>query len=214
MSMSPTTVSTRSRLLLALVALLAVLAAACGDDGGDGDDGASGDDAADAGDDATTSTTTTLPGTTQPIPETGEAVVDLQISVVEFGDAGFVTIVNQGEDDVDLNGVNICQFPNYADLGTIVDGGVLAAGASVDVAAEHWGGLDIATGEAALYDGSDFGSADAILSYVQWGDAGHQRASVAVEAGLWPSTDDFVTPDPAFNNIESGGFAADPESWS
>lgn len=205
-------ISTRSRLLFALVAVLALFVAACGDDGdGDGDDGAPGDDGAAVDD---TTTTTTLPGTTQPIPDEGEALVDLQISVVEFGDAGFVTIVNQGEDDVDLNGINLCQFPNYMDLGTIVDGGVIAAGASLDIAAEHWGGLAAASGEAALYEGADFGSPDGMLSYVQWGEGGHQRASVAVEAGLWPSVDEFVTPDPAFNNIESGGFAADPESWS
>lgn len=204
--------STRTRLLLAFVAVLALLAAGCGDDSDDGDAG--GDDGANVDDSSTTSTTTTEPGTTQPIPEAGAALVDLQVSLVEFGAEGFVTIVNQGDDDADLNGIFLCQFPTYVDLGTIVDGGVLAAGASIDIAADNWGGLDAASGEAALYNGDDFGSPDAMLSYVQWGEGGHQRASVAADAGLWPTADDFVTPDPAFNNIESGGFTADPESWS
>lgn len=203
---------TRAR-LIALLAALALLAAACGDDSG-GDDQAGGDDGAPSDETSTTSTTTTEPGTTQPIPDAGEALVDLQLSVVEFGPDGFVTIVNQGDEDVDLNGINLCQFPTYLDLGTVVDGGVLAAGTSVDIAAEHWGGLDAASGEAALYEGSNFASPDGMLSYVQWGAGGHERASVAAAAGLWPSADAFVTPDPAFNNIESGGFAADPESWS
>ncbi|MDW3220884.1 MAG: hypothetical protein R8F63_19955 [Acidimicrobiales bacterium] len=207
-------VSTRARLAV-LFAVLALVAAACGDDGGGGgDDQAGGDDGVVTDETTTTSTTTTVPGTTQPIPDDGTALVDLQVSVVEFGDEGFVTIVNQGDEDVDLNGINLCQFPNYQDLGTIVDGATLAAGASIDIAAEHWGGLDAASGEAALYEGSNFGSPDGMLSYVQWGEGGHERASVAADAGLWPSADAFVTPDPAFNNIESGGFAADPESWS
>lgn len=204
--------STRARLVV-LFAVLALLTAACGDDSG-GDDQAGGDDGTPGDETTTTSTTTTEPGTTQPIPDAGAALVDIQVSVVEFGPDGFVTIVNQGDEDADLNGINLCQFPTYLDLGTVVDGGVLAAGASVDIAAEHWGGLDAASGEAALYEGSDFGSPDGMLSYVQWGAGDHERASVAVEAGLWQSADAFVTPNPTFNNIESGGFAAHLDSWS
>lgn len=204
--------ATTTRRLLALLVLLALLAVACGDDGG-GDDAAESTDGDDAAVDDTT-TTTTVPGTTAPPPEGSEAIVDVQLRVVEFGAEGFVEIVNNGADDADLNGIYLCQFPTYADLGTLVDGATLAAGATVQIPAASWGGLDAASGEAALYDGDSFDSADAILSYVQWGEGGHQRAGVAADAGLWPSAEVFVTPDPDFNSIESGGFAADPENWS
>ena len=201
----------RIRFLAVLLLVLALVAVACGDDSG-GDEDADPDPV--PADETTTTTTTTLPGTTQPVPDDAEALVDLSISAVEFGEAGFVTITNLGADDADLNGINICQFPNYMDLGTIVDGGVIAAGDSIQVAAANWGGLDAASGEAALYNGTSFDSAEAILAYVQWGAGGAQRASVAVEAGIWPSVDAFVTPDPAFPNIESGGDPADPANWS
>ncbi len=196
------------RRVLTAVAVVALLASACSDDGSDEADATSTSAA------ESTSSTTTAPTTTAPIPETGQALGDLQLNVVQFGDDGYVEIVNTGSDPITLAGVYICEFPDYADLGDVADVATLEPGATTQIAADVLGGLSIDSGEAALYDGDDFESADAILSYVQWGTGDHQRASVAAEAGLWPSVDDFVTPDPAFGAIESGGFAADPESWS
>ena len=200
--------SRRAGRLLAVLAAVALVAAACGDDS------TSGSDATTTTADAATSTTTTLPTTTAPIPEGAVALEALQLNIVEFGEAGFVEIINTGSESIPLAGVNICEWPDYADLGDVVDIESLEPGATVQVSADVLGGIDAADGEAALYDGSDFGSPDAMLSYVQWGSGDHQRATVAVAAGLWPSAADFVTPDEAVNSIESGGFAADPEGWS
>lgn len=197
------------RLVVALAAL-ALLAAACSDDSSDGGAAADGTSSTTAAAEATT----TQPATTAPIPETGEALESLQLNVVEFGPDGYVEIINTGADSVNLAGVFICEFPDYQNLVEVVDVEALGAGETVQVAAEHLGGISADSGEAALYNGNDFGSSDAILSYVQWGEGDHRRSSVAAEAGIWPSSADFVTPDPAFNSIESGGFAADPEGWS
>ncbi|MEM7140295.1 MAG: hypothetical protein AAF548_04620 [Actinomycetota bacterium] len=199
------------RLVFAVLAALALFAAACGDDGDSVDQPGVESPEDDA---TTTSTTTTVPGTTAPIPDDAEALVDLQISSVTFGDDGFVTIVNNGADEVDLDGIFLCQFPTYQPIAGLVDGGVLAAGASADIAAAEWGGLLRDTGEAGLYNGQGYTDPDSILAYVQWGEGGHERASVAADAGIWPSADDFVTPDPEFPNIESGGDPADPANWS
>lgn len=204
--------STRSPRLLfvAFVVLLALVAASCGDD-----DAPSADDATETTEPAdTTTTSTTLPGTTAPIPEEGQALVDLQLSVVEFGDAGFVELANVGDDDAELSGVHLGQDTTYVDLATVVDDSTVAAGGTVQVPADAIGGLDVAGGEVALFNGPDTAAADAMMSYVQWGEGGFPGAAVATEAGLWPSPDATVTPDPAFNNIESGGFPADPENWS
>lgn len=196
--------------LLAVMGVASLLAAACSDDGGN-DDAGDGTTSAPA---ETTSTTTTEPATTAPIPETGEALQDLQLNIVEFGPDGYVEIVNTGSESVTLAGVYICEFPDYEDLGDVAEVATLGSGETVRIAAEHLGGISADSGEAALYNGDDFGSSDGILSYVQWGTGDHTRASVAADAGLWPSAAEFVTPDPAFNSIESGGFAPDPESWS
>lgn len=188
--------------------VLALSAAACG-----GDDPG---ETAEPGDSQATeavqtpSTTTT----TAPIPPGAVPLGDLQIVAVEFGDTGFVRVQNRGATDADVNGVYICQFPQYTDLGTVVARGVIAAGATVEIPASAVGGLSDQGGEAALYaNNTDFGSPDNILAYVQWG-AGGARADVATAANIWAGPDVSITPDPEFNDIVLGGDPADPEAWS
>lgn len=205
------------RLIVSLTALFALLATACGggDDTSDNadvastDDGGDASDAVEADDDPPTTAPTTT--TTAAAPEGAVAIHDLQISIVKFGDDGFIEIVNNGDQDVDLNGIWLCQFPSYADLGTVVDGGVIAAGNSVQIPAGTAGSISIDGGEAALYTSRDFGNSDEIFAYVQWGSGGG-RSDVAAGANIWPSGAS-VTPDPEFDSIELGGDPADPESW-
>ncbi len=40
-------------------------------------------------------------------------------------------------------------------------------------------------GNIALYSGRNFGSADDIVHFVQWGSADQGRSNVAVDAGIW-----------------------------
>ncbi len=202
------------RLIVALFALLALVAAACSSDSDDGEV-APDDDAGESSSEvveAVDEPTTAAPTTTEASPEGTVAIHDLQITIVEFGEAGFIEIVNSGDVDVDVNGIWLCQFPSYTDLGTVVDGGVIAAGTSIQIPAGVAGGLDIAGGEAALYTSRDFTNSDEIFSYVQWGTGGG-RSDVAAGAGIWPP-EASVTPDPEFGNIELFGDPADPESWS
>jgi len=199
--------------LLVLLGVLSLVAASCGDDSGGDENGDNENGGTAAVDSEGTTTTTTVAPTVAPPPETGEELA-LEVNIVEFGADGYVEIINRGAESVTLAGIHICQWPNYQDLGDIADVATLDPGATLQIPADQWGGLDAATGEAGLYSSADFGSPDGMLSYVQWGAADHQRASVAVEADLWPAVDVFVTPDPAFNSIESGGFAAEAEGWS
>ena len=201
------------RLMVGLLALFALLAAACG--GSDSSDAASDDDVGSSSSDATEvdqDSTTAAPTTTQAAPAGTVAIDGLQISIVEFGETGFIEISNTGDEAVDVNGIWLCQFPSYADLGNVVDGGVIPAGGSVQIPAGTAGALNIDGGEAALYTSRDFGNSDEIFAYVQWGSGGG-RAAVAADAGIWPSGAS-VTPDPEFGNIELFGDPADPESWS
>lgn len=202
----------RHRILAIVCGLVLVVAACGGDDGDDGDaaDASGGDDGAAQTD--TDETTSTAPSTTATIPDTGEALVNLQITGVYFGDDGMVTIANVGADDATLDGIFFCQSPTCVDLGTVVDGGVIPAGDTVEIPAASVGGLVEAGGEAALYRGDDLTSSEAILAFVQWGSGG-ARGGVAAEAGIWPGADATVTPDPEFGSIELFGDPADPESW-
>ena len=188
--------------------VLALLFAGCG-----------GDDSDESGEPAEPQATETTPtssttSTTVPIPQDAVALGELQIVGVQFGDSGFVRIQNRGSADANVNGIYICQYPHYTDLGTEVTGGLIDAGATVEVPASAVGGLSAVGGEAALYaNNSDFGSPDNILAYVQWGTGG-ARAEVATAANIWAGTDVSVTPDPAYNDIVLEGDPVDPENWS
>lgn len=200
------------RRLLVLLSVFVLLAAACGgsDDGAVNEPDAGATTTDDSGvDDEPAST---APTTTATIPPEATEIPDLQIVFVEFGDAGYVEIANRGDEPASLDGIQLCQFPTYVDLGTVVDGASIPAGESVQIPAATVGGLSVDGGEAALYAAPDFTNPEAIFAFVQWGTGG-ARSEVAAAAGIWPSGA-TVEPDPAFNSIELFGDPADPESWS
>ena len=105
------------------------------------------------------------------------------ITRVQFGSDGFVEITNVGDGPGSFDGWFLCQRPSYVDISS---GGELAPGVSVQIpASAGYGALDPEDGEMGLYTASSFASSDAIVSYVEWGEDGHGRSSVAVEAGIW-----------------------------
>jgi hypothetical protein len=197
--------NTRStRLAIALIGVV-LMAAACSSSG-------------DANDEATPAqeteqTSTTAPSTTAAAPEGSGSVDGLTIVAVDFADGGSVVLENRGSEALDVSGAFICQFPTYVDLGTLVDGASIEPGASVTIAGSDIGGLAVDGGEVALYSNdADFGAADGIVAFVQWG-VGGARGDVAAQAGLWPAADVTVIVDPAINGIELFGDPADPENW-
>lgn len=119
-------------------------------------------------------------------PGTSAAAQDAKPTVAITGvdaNAGTVELTNHGDAEVDPNGIFLCNFPAY---GAITGADVIPPGASITVETGASGVLlDAGSGELGLYATNDFESPDAMISYVEWGDAGHQRSSVAIAAGLW-----------------------------
>jgi hypothetical protein len=140
--------------------------------------------------------------TTAEVPAGGEAS-PLVIVAVDF-EAGLIVIRNDGDEDYDLTGHWICNRPTYSEL----PGEVLGPGTIIEIDTAVIG-LSADSGEVALYTSSDFGNADDILRYVQWGTDSHGRTAVAVAGGVWQDGD-FV--DNLGGNIESTG--SDPVSAS
>ncbi|MEE9413847.1 MAG: LPXTG cell wall anchor domain-containing protein [Acidimicrobiales bacterium] len=94
-----------------------------------------------------------------------------------------VEITNHGDVEVDVNGMFLCNFPSYS---PIADAPVIGAGETITVDAGALGvNFDEAQGEVGLYLSSAYDASSEIVSYVEWGEAGHTRSSVGIAAGVW-----------------------------
>ena len=166
---------------------LGLVLSACGDDG------------------STTAADTTIDDTAEGSDTSGGSATSangLAVTAVDTG-AGVVTITNNGSADLDLSGHQLCNRPNYV----AVPEETLAPGESIDVTL---GGLAAGGGEAALYTSADFGSSDAMISYVTWGSGGG-RLSVAESGGHWSG--DPVA-EPADGSLTLTGDAGSASGWS
>ncbi len=106
-------------------------------------------------------------------------LLGLSIVSIDF-DAAEVVIANNGSSDVELDGYFLCNFPDYqpiAGVGSVAPGDSVTVALPVAVSADD--------GELGLFSTSNYTSPDAIQAYVEWGSTGHERSSVAEEAGIW-----------------------------
>ena len=125
---------------------------------------------------------------------------------VDF-EANVIEIRNAGTETVDVSGFWLCNRPSYLEIPSQE----LAPGDALTIVASDLG-VTPESGEVGLYSSRSFGSAGAMLRYVQWGSDEHGRTSVAIEAGVWPQGE-FVDNDGA--NLRAIG--DDPTSsadWS
>ena len=193
------------RHILALALGVVLVAAACTANDDDSAVSTDSDEIAEDDDGELFTRTTDEPGvgTTTAPPATPDAELPISITRVDL-DAGTVTISNHGDVRVDLGGVWICEFPDCE----AIDALTLNTGDSGTIPNPH--ASVAADGALALYRTDDYDDPAAILSYVEWGSAGHTRASVAVQAGVWGTE-----PVGAGLVLGTGGaFAADASGWS
>lgn len=189
----------RLTLPLALVLILA----ACGDDTGS-------QSTVSTAAPGSTTTATTVPTETTTTAAAATTVAETPTTVAE-PEAGLVitsvsfvadmaVITNFGSEAIDLAGHWLCQRPFYVEIPSVVlePGEAVSINLGSDVflpipgtktidAVLDVGGLEASSGELALYSSNTFGSAAAIVSYLEWGNGDHGRSSVAVEAGIWPA---------------------------
>jgi hypothetical protein len=176
---------------------------------------------------AETTTTTAAETTTTATATTTEAgQAQFALSTVGFGESAMIVITNIGGGPGNLGGHWLCQRPSYWEIPPIelapLEAVAIDAGGETfspppdaktldDVAAI--GNLSPGTGEIGLYSSSSFGSADAIVSYVEWGRSGHGRSSVAVSAGIWSEGSFVATDDTSAAIVAILLPAEDPQDW-
>lgn len=116
------------------------------------------------------------------------ANAQVRINEVDYEDA-WVEFYNAGNSSVDVSDYQICTYPSYSALSDvrIISGSTtLDAGAFLVV---EWSPSNLSTsdGEVGLYVDTNFSSAGSMVDYVEYGESGHTRSSVAVDAGEWES---------------------------
>jgi len=213
---------------IALLVALVLVIAACGDD-----------DATD-----TTTTQAATATTAAEVTDTTESMTEedmteeeltesmspegtiFEITSVTFG-APMVIITNVGTETGSLGGHWICQRPSYQELPAIDIGpgesvaislggnvflpppGTLTIEAQLNI-----GSITPSSGEIGLYSRNSFGSADAIVSYVEWGNSGHGRSSTAVEAGAWDEGGFVATTNESAGIQQDTIFSMASSGWS
>ncbi|WP_178991030.1 T9SS type A sorting domain-containing protein [Winogradskyella schleiferi] len=108
-----------------------------------------------------------------------------------------VTLKNFGSSNVPISGYWFCNFPMYAQVSDMTSTASLDPGEEVNIGSTI--NFAVADGEFGLYttNSEGFGSSNAMIDYLQWGSAGHQRESTAVGAGVWDAGS-FVNVSPPF----------------
>ncbi|MEE8497477.1 MAG: hypothetical protein V3S62_02980 [Acidimicrobiia bacterium] len=149
-----------------------------------------------------------------------------EITSVSFG-APMVVITNVGTETGNLGGHWICQRPGYQEVPAIDVGPgesvAISLGGNVFLPPPgtltiegqlNIGGISASSGEIGLYSSNAFGSADAMVSYVEWGNTGHGRSGTAVEAGLWDDGGFVATTDETAVIQQDTIFSMSSTGWS
>ena len=135
-----------------------------------------------------------------------QSFAQVVINEIDFATKS-VEIKNVGTTSVDVSNYWLCNFPSYSRVGVLT----VSSGSPINLASGEFlvvvfdKTLNLADGELGLYDkGGSFSSSSAIVDYVEWGKTGHQRSSVAVQAGTW-TTGSFVAALTTGQSIEFDG---------
>lgn len=112
-----------------------------------------------------------------------------------------VALKNFGASAIDISGYWFCNFPAYGQVSSMTATTMLNPGEEVYIASSI--NFAVADGEFGLYNTNSFGSDTAMEDYIQWGNAGHQRESVAVAKGIWDAGT-FINVAPPFEYTGNG----------
>lgn len=171
----------------------------------------------------TTAATTTAPPTTT----VGSTEPMFEIASITFGEGPMLVITNVGGASGNLGGHWLCQRPSYFELPDVEVGPgesfAISLGGSVflpppgAITVEEQasvGGVSPGSGELGLYTSNSFGSAEDIISYVEWGAPGHGRSDTAVAAGIWTSGGFVETTDDTTLIDRTDFDTVGPDSWT
>lgn len=130
---------------------------------------------------------------------------DAQIRMTEVDPAtNTVKIRNYGSGTVDLTSYWFCHLFTYSQLGSgTVQSGSLNLGPGQEVVVTSFSNFNDASSDLGLYQTSSFASSSSMQDFVQWGNGGQGRESVAVTKGIW-TAGTFVNVSPPYEYNGNG----------
>ena len=115
----------------------------------------------------------------------GVRINEISHGEVDFmGTSNWVELYNEGDSEINVADLWLCDFPAYPQINTLT---VLSGSTTIPAGGYlvlAWTNLDD-DAEVGLYSSQNFGDSTAVLDYMQYASAGHQREGVAEDAGEW-----------------------------
>lgn len=139
--------------------------------------------------------------------ETGE-LGDLQIVGIDY-ELDSMVITNAGPSDVSTEGLWVYQTGDMAEFNIFT----IEPRATILFSLRDVGGAEISGGEVALFSSVSFSSPEAMVDYVAWGSSGHEKASLASEAGLWGPDESVEVPEGTAAILRADQSAIGADSW-
>lgn len=142
------------------------------------------------------------------------SAMQAQIVINELIPGATIEIKNLGTESVDISSYWLCNFPNYSQLSDLnVSCGSLTLASGATVAIDDFDSFSESDGEIGIYTTDTFSSSNAMIDYVEWGSTGHERSSVAVDAGLW-TTGDFAPVFASDKSLSYDGEGDNASDWA
>ncbi|MTB52537.1 T9SS type A sorting domain-containing protein [Lewinella sp. W8] len=136
------------------------------------------------------------------------------VIINEVTATGQVELFNGTDAAIDVSDYWLCNRPTYQQLSQMtVECGSLMIQPGEYLVVSGFTGFNAVDAELGLYTTNEFSNSDAIVSYLEWGSAGHGRSATAIAAGIWMA-DFFVTAPTETQSIQT--FVSDDNelTWS
>ena len=147
------------------------------------------------------------------VADDGEGFQFTDAVISEVSADGEIEIFNGTDAAIDVTDYYLCNFPAYTRVGNLtLDCGTLVIQPGDYAVVSGWSGFDAQDGELGLYRTPNYGSSDAIVSYLEFGTPGHFRAGVAIAAGIWEA--DLVAPSPTADETAQAFTETGTLEWS
>lgn len=138
----------------------------------------------------------------------GGALTDLQLVGVDF-ELDSIILTNAGTEVVTTEGLWVYQDGEVSEFNVFfIDPRTEILFNTRDI-----GGVDPEGGEIALFSSDSFSNPDSLIEYVAWGDSGHSRADLAVDAGKWNEEGTVDTPNDTLVILRADPTLTGPEAW-